>query len=335
MKKRVLLGTLLVACIVLFAAPFVIAASDDVLVLRLGHVVDDKSGIQVGAEKMAEILAEKSGGKIKLEVYPHSQLGGNREMLESLQAGVLEMQAPAVAFLGGFNELTKILDLPYMFKNNAAAEFVLDGEVGTEILAALEDAGFVGLGWWTQGWRHLTTSKRPVRKPEDMKGLKIRVMENALHIEHFKALGASPIPMAYSEVLTSLQQGVIDGQENPYQNIKQAGFFEVQQYIIETGHIYDPIPVLFSKALWDNLTADQQKMIRDAAREATRFQRDYTYNLEADIRNEILGAGKNTVIQLTPEERAEFLKAVQPVYDNHSAEFGEYVKRIMKAQEAF
>jgi len=326
---------LLVACIVLFAAPFVFAASDDVLVLRLGHVVDDKSGIQVGAEKMAEILAEKSGGKIKLEVYPHSQLGGNREMLESLQAGVLEMQAPAVAFLGGFNELTKILDLPYMFKNNAAAEFVLDGEVGTEILAALEDAGFVGLGWWTQGWRHLTTSKRPVRKPEDMKGLKIRVMENALHIEHFKALGASPIPMAYSEVLTSLQQGVIDGQENPYQNIKQAGFFEVQQYIIETGHIYDPIPVLFSKALWDNLTADQQKMIRDAAREATRFQRDYTYNLEADIRNEILGAGKNTVIQLTPEERAEFLKAVQPVYDNHSAEFGEYVKRIMKAQEAF
>lgn len=335
MKKRLFAGALIMVCTILFSGSFVFAASEGVLVLRLGHVVDDKSGIQVGAEKMAEILAEKSGGKIKLEIYPHSQLGGNREMLESLQAGVLEMQAPAVAFLGGFNELTKILDLPYLFKNNEAAEYVLDGDVGKEILAALQDSGFVGLGWWTQGWRHLTTSKRAVHKPEDMKGLKIRVMENALHIEHFKALGASPIPMAYSEVLTSLQQGVIDGQENPYQNIKQAGFFEVQQYIIETGHIYDPIPVLFSKALWDNLTADQQKIISEAAMEATRYQRDYTYNLEAGIRKEILKGGKNTVIQLTPEERAEFLKAVQPVFEKHSEQFGEYVKRIMEAQEKF
>jgi len=332
--RKVIVGILMAACIVAFVAPFAYGA-DDVLVIRLGHVIDDKSGLQAGAEKIAEILAEKSGGKIRLDIFPNSQLGGNREMLEALQAGALEMQTPALAFLGGFNEMTKALDFPYLFKNIEAAEYILDGEIGQQILAGLEDEGFIGLGWWTQGWRHLTTGKKLVRKPEDMKGLKIRVMENELHIAHFQALGASAIPMAYSEVLTSLQQGVIDAQENPYMNIKQAGFHEVQKYVIETGHIYDPCPVLFSKVLWDGLSEENQKLIREAVAEATRFQRDFTYKFEDEIRKEFSEGDKIEVIILTPEERAEFLKAAEPVYKKYAPKFGGLVERILEAQEKF
>jgi tripartite ATP-independent transporter DctP family solute receptor len=326
MKNRRRAGLLTITLIVASGTAVWAAASP--LTIRFGHVIDDKSSLQAGAEKFAEALAAKSKGAIKVEIFPNSQLGGNREMLESLQVGVLEIVSPAVAFLGGFNDKTKLLDLPYLFKDNATAEAVLDGAIGDELFKGLDDKGFVGLGWWAQGWRHATTTNREVRKPSDMKGIKIRVMENELHIEHFAALGASPIPMAYSEVLTSLQQGVIDAQENPYQNIKQAGFFEVQKYIIETGHIYDPIPVLYSKVLWDGLSAEQQKWIREAARESVAFQRKLTNDLEESIRKEIAAVGKNVVVRLTPEERAEFRKAAQPVYDKWAPRFGDMVARI-------
>lgn len=226
------------------------------IVLTLGHVVQDDTPIDVGAKEFARLVSEKSNGRIKVEVYSNSALGDNRVMLEALQLGSQDMVMPALAAVGGFTDKTLIFDLPFLFKDTESAEKVLDSDFGRSILDSMDGAGFVGLEWWTQGWRVLTTSNKEVHTVSDMKGLKIRTMDNEVHIASFNQMGASAVPMAFSEVFTSLQQGILDGQENPYSNIKLSGFNEVQKYVINTNHIYDPVPVLFSKVTWEKLSGD-------------------------------------------------------------------------------
>ena len=294
---------------------------EKVLVLRAGHVVAEETASHKGYLKWAELIEERSGGKMKMEVYPNSQLGGNREMLESVQAGSLDIVQPSLAFLGGFTDKTKLLDLPYLFDDEKDAEAILDGEVGQEILGSLEDQGMKGLCWWFQGWRH-TTANKEIRSPEDLKGVKIRVMENAMHIDHFKTLGANPIPMAFSEVLTGLQQGVIDAQENPYGNIRQSGFYRVNKYIIETKHLYDPIPVIMSKITWDKLTEEQREIIMETVLEAQAYQRELVQQMDQDDRDAIMAEGKNEIIELTLEERLKFREAAMPVYEKYEDEIG-------------
>lgn len=352
MKKRMLLVSVVLSLVMLFnvacggpsqptepgqpSQPDGQAGTGKKVVLKLGHVVAEKTALDEGAKHFAKLVEEKSNGEIVVEVYPNSALGDNRSMLEGLQLGTLEMMSPALAPLAGFTDKTLIFDLPYLFKNNAAAEAVLDGEVGQQVLKDLERSGFIGLTWWTQSWRHLTTGDREVRKPADMKGIKIRVMENPLHIAHFNTLGASAIPMAFSEVFTSLQQGVIDGQENPYANIKLSAFGEVQKYIIETGHIYDPIPVLISKIAWDKLSPEHQKIIQEAATEGARWQRDYAEKQDDEIRKEYQNSGKNVVIQLTEEERQAFFDAVQPVYKEYEDKIGkDLIQKVLDVQKDF
>ena len=306
------------------------------IVLKLGHVVAEGTAIDEGARNFAKLVEEKSNGEIIVEVYANASLGDNRALLEGLQLGTVEMQTPSLAPLSGFTDKTLIFDLPYLFKNRAAAEAVLDGEVGQMVLDDLEQSGFVGLAWWTQSWRHLTTGNREVRKPADMAGLKIRVMDNPLHIAHFNALGASAIPMAFSEVFTSLQQGVMDGQENPYANIKLSAFGEVQKYIIETGHIYDPIPLLMSKIAWDKLSAEHQEIILEAAKEGARWQRDYAEKQDGEIRKEYQASDKNEVILLTPEERQAFFDAVQPVYKEYEDKIGkDLIQKVIDIQKDY
>ncbi|MGD8399636.1 MAG: DctP family TRAP transporter solute-binding subunit [Bacillota bacterium] len=291
------------------------------IVIKIGHVVQDGTPLDSGLDKLAKLLKKRSGGVIRAEVYPNSTLGGNRELLEQLQLGTLEMCAPSVAALGGFTKNTALLDLPYLFKNNKAAQQVLDGEIGRTIFAGLEDSGFVGMGWLTTGWRHVTANKA-IRTPAGMKGLKIRVMENNMHIDHFKALGASPTPMAFSEVFTALQQGAIDCQENPFYNIKGNRFNEVQKYIIMTGHIYDTAPLLASKNFWDRLPKKYQNMIMKAMVEVLKYERRLSIEDEEKTANEFRKNGKNVVIKLTDKERAAFRKAAQPVYDKYAKSIG-------------
>ena len=266
MKGKKHLGTAL--CVAVAAAALLGAASvsfaADVLKLKIGHVVTETGGEHLGSVKFAELLDKKSGGKIQLQIFPNGQIGGNREMIESMQVGALDMALPALPALGGFTDKTKVFDLFYLFDDNKQAEKVLDGPVGQDVAKAVEAANIKIISWWTQGFRE-TTANREIRKPADLKGLKIRVMENPLHIEAWNTLGASAIPMAFAEVLTSLQQGVLDAQENPYQNIVNSGFHTVQKYIIETHHLYGPLPVVVSKVVWDKLAPEQQKIILEAA----------------------------------------------------------------------
>lgn len=302
------------------------------MTLRLGHVVADGSSLDKGLDYFAKLVSEKSGGELTVQVFPNSALGDNIAMLEQLQFGSLDMMSPSVATLSGFTPSTAILDLPYLFKNLAAAEEVLDGQIGNAIGEAIEPRGFHLLGWMTQSWRHLTCNKE-VTKPTDLAGIKIRTMESKYHMAHFKTLGASPIPMAMSEVFTALQQGTIDAQENPYTNIVNSRLYEVQDYVIETGHIYDACPVLASVTTWNKLTDEQKKILTEAAEEAVKWERAEV-NKDDDSYRETVKKSGTHVIQLTTEQRAEFRKAAQPVYEEFKKEQGEAGVEALKTVEA-
>ena len=300
--------------------------------LRLGHVVADNSSLDKGLDYFAKLVSDKSGGELKIQVFPNSSLGDNTAMMEQLQFGSLDMMAPSVAALSGFTPSTAIFDLPYLFKNEAAAEEVLDGPLGDNVGKALEPQGFYLLGWMTQSWRHLTCNKE-VTKPADVAGIKIRTMDSKYHMAHFNTLGASAIPMAMSELYTALQQGTIDAQENPYTNIVNSRFYEVQKYVVETGHIYDACPLIISTITWKRLDDNQKKIIQEAAAEAVNWERAEVKKDDDLFREQVKKSG-TTVIVLTPEQRAEFRKAAQPVYDEFVKEQGQAGADAVKAVEA-
>ena len=300
--------------------------------LRLGHVVADNSSLDKGLDYFAKLVSDKSGGELKIQVFPNSSLGDNTAMMEQLQFGSLDMMAPSVAALSGFTPSTAIFDLPYLFKNEAAAEEVLDGPLGDTVGKALEPQGFYLLGWMTQSWRHLTCNKE-VTKPADVAGIKIRTMDSKYHMAHFNTLGASAIPMAMSELYTALQQGTIDAQENPYTNIVNSRFYEVQKYVVETGHIYDACPLIISTITWKRLDDNQKKIIQEAAAEAVNWERAEVKKDDDIFREQVKKSG-TTVIVLTPEQRAEFRKAAQPVYDEFVKEQGQAGADAVRAVEA-
>ncbi len=300
----------------------------DPVAIKIAHVSQEGVPIDQASHKLGEMLEEKTGGRIMVDVFPASALGNNTELLEQLQMGTLEMAISSSAFLGAFTDSTALLDLPYLFSSNEAAEEVLDGEVGQEIFKNLESSGFKGMTWMATGWRHLTANKE-VRKPEDMKGLKIRVMENQMHIDHFNALGASAVPMAFSELYTALQNGTMDAQENPFANIDGNRLYEVQKYIIKTGHIYDASPLLASKTWWDGLSASDQQLISDCVKEMIVYERELSAANEEELEKKIGGNGTNQIISLTDEEREAFRQAAQPVYDKYVSQIGEdLVKKV-------
>lgn len=329
MKGKKHLGTAL--CVAVAAALLLgdasVSFAADVLKLKIGHVVTETGGEHLGSVKFAELLDKKSGGAIQLQIFPNGQIGGNREMIESMQVGALDMALPALPALGGFTDKTKVFDLFYLFDDNKQAEKVLDGPVGQEVAKAVEAANIKIISWWTQGFRE-TTANREIRKPSDLKGLKIRVMENPLHIEAWNMLGASAIPMAFSEVLTSLQQGVLDAQENPYQNIVNSGFHTVQKFIIETHHLYGPLPVVVSKIVWDKLTAEQQKIILEAAEETKVWQRAKQDEINNRLKADIQKTGKNVIIELTPEQKNEFRQKLAPLYKKYAPQMNGIVEKI-------
>ena len=318
MKKLFcLVLALSLACLCIAGA----GASDKKMSLNLGHVAIETTPIGRGTDYFAQIVAEKTNGRITVSVFPNSQLGGNREMIEQLQMGTLHFCSPSCAFLGGFTNKTALFDLPYLFKSEEGAFKVFDSEVGQAILADLDSAGIKGLSWFGMGWRNVTCNNE-VHTPADMAGLKIRVMENQMHIDHFNALGCSAIPMSFSEVYTALQQGVIDAEENPYSQIQTQRFYEVQKYLIETQHIYDPVPLLASKVWWDTLDEEDQAILMECVAEATAYGRGLVSEIDGAIRQQFIDEKLITVVELTDEERAAFRAAAQPVYDANAEKIG-------------
>ncbi|WP_037449810.1 TRAP transporter substrate-binding protein [Skermanella stibiiresistens] len=250
-------------------------------VIKAGHGTQTTHPTHLALVKFAELMDQKTNGAVKVEIYPDRQLGEEREMVEGLQLGSVDMAVVSTGPLLAFVPQIGVIDLPFVFKDSAHAYKVLDGEVGQSLLQKMSAKGIVGMAWWENGWRHLTT-KKPIHELSDMKGMKLRTMQNPVHIAAFKEVGASPIPMAWGEVFTSLGQGVIDAQENPITIIYSNSLWEVQKYVTLTGHVYGPHAVMVSETAWSRLPADIQGKMREAMTESTRYQREQSQRLEAE-----------------------------------------------------
>ena len=289
------------------------------VVIKLGHIAVPEHPYGKGADQFAKLVAEKSGGEIEVKVFPNSQLGGQKDLIEGLVFGSVDMALVATAALGQFQPQVSLFDLPFLFDDRPHAYRSLD-TVGMEIGKALEPRGIKLLGYMENGIRHMTDNVRPIKTPEDMKGLKIRVQTNKIHIEMIKALGASPTPMDLSELYSAMQQGTVDGQENPSAHIYTKRFWEVQKYASLTAHAYAPEPMLISMITWKKLTPKQQKVIQDAANEAITWQRKISEDEDTDYWDKIRKTGKMEVIAV---DRKLFQEATKPVIAMFAKTVGE------------
>ncbi|MGV6394361.1 TRAP transporter substrate-binding protein [Pseudomonas caspiana] len=266
-----------------------------------------------GAQKFADLLAESSGGKIKVRLFPGGTLGGDLQTVSALQGGTLDITVLNSGILAAQAPDFAMLDFPFLFNNVEEAHAVIDGPVGQKLAAQLDSKGLVSLGYWDLGFRHLTNSKHPVTKIEDMQGLKVRVIQSPIYLETFSALGANPVAMAFPEVYTGLEQRTIDGQENPFTVIEGNKFYEVQKYLSVTGHIFNPQSLIIGQKTWNRLNDDEKALIRDAAAKAQEYQRKVTAESMDKARENL---AKNIAINdISPAEMDRFREKVQPVVD--------------------
>ena len=281
----------------------------------------------MGMEKFAEIVQAKSGGKIKVNLFPGGVLGGDAPVVSALQGGTIEMASMNSGILASQVKDFEVYDFPFMFASSKEADAVVDGPFGKKMHAKLEPKGLVGLTYWELGFRQITNSKRAINKVEDAEGLKLRVIPNAINVDWVKALGANPTPLAFPEVYAALEQKAIDGQENPLTVIAANKFFEVQKYATLTNHQYNPQSVLISKKFWDTLSADEKKIISDAAVESTAYQRQQA-RAQAGTALDTVKKGGMQVNELAPAELAKFREKMKPVVDKHGAAIAETVKEL-------
>ncbi|WP_281974526.1 TRAP transporter substrate-binding protein [Halobacillus litoralis] len=307
--------------------------SGDAKVIKAGIGLNDDHPQYKGLLKFKEIVEKETDGAIKVETYHSGQLGDDRSMTEALQLGTQEVTIPSTAPLANFVPEFSVFDIPFLFPNEEVADKVLDGEVGQELLGKLEEQNLVGLAYWENGFRDLTNSERAVASVEDFEGLKIRTMENDLHLDAFKALGANPTPMAFTELFTAMQQGTVDGQENPYATIYLQKFYEVQKHVSNTHHIYSPFVFLMSKSFYDGLSEDQQKIVKDAAVEAGKYERKLNREANEKYLEQLQEEGMEYT-EITDEARQEMKDAVAPVIEEYKSKIGEEtVDKVYKAIE--
>lgn len=285
--------------------------------LRLSHVVAIDSPWDKGAKKFAELVAKESGGRIEVKVYPNGQLanGSQKAELEMLQAGVIDMTWDSPIALALFlDKRFDVFNLPWLYPSMEVANKVSDGPVGQLATKWLDEKGIVNLGIGVNGFRELTNSKHPITSPEDMKGIKFRVAGTKLYLETFRLLGANAMTMSFGEVFTSLQQGVIDGEENPTALIYSSKFYEVQKYLTLWHYSFDPVILCMNKNVFNGLSVADQQVIRKAAKEAVAYERALSAEEEKRLPRELEKLGM-VVSVLTPAQTAVFKKRVQPVYD--------------------
>ncbi|WP_319244897.1 TRAP transporter substrate-binding protein [uncultured Propionivibrio sp.] len=312
--KRTLAMALMVMSTVAFAA------DDFKATYKLTMTQTAQHPYGVGAQKLADIVKERTNGRIQIKPFNDSVLAkGEREMLEGLQQGTIDIYVGSTGPVGNFSPSMLIVDIPFLFRDNAHVDKVLDGPIGKQLLADVDKSGFKGLAFWENGWRHLTNNKVAAKTPDEAKGLKIRTMENKAHILAFKTAGLNPTPMAYSEVYSALQVGVIDGQENPVAVFYASKLYETQKYFALTGHVYSPALVLFSQKKWDRIPKDDQEIIAKAAQEVALFERKLNRDDEEKKLKEMEGKG---LVVVRDVNKPAWQKSMQPAFDEFAKQFG-------------
>lgn len=285
---------------------------------KAGHSLTEDHPYHVSLVNMAKRVEEKSAGKVKIQVFPLSQLGAERELTEGLTLGTVDMVITSTAPVTNFYPKLGVLDLPFLFESRDHAYKVLDGKVGQDILKGIESANIVGLAWAENGFRHVTNGTKVVKTPADLQGMKLRTQENQIHLAAFEALGAKPTPMAWTEALTALQQGVVDGQENPAIVANTYKLYESKQTQMSlTGHVYSAAMILFSKPVWDKLPADVQTLLAEEAKAAGTEERELMIKME----EEALKALKDNGMTITEDvDKQAFRDAMKPVYEKFAGQ---------------
>lgn len=326
-KKYVVI--LLVVLIIMGLSMFSFAS--DKLVIRVAHTIAPDSHYNQGLLYLGNLLKERTNGEIELQVYHSAQLGSERDAVEGVSMGTLEMTLVSSAPLANFTDKFMIFNLPFIVRDREKAYAWMDGPEGKKILDSMLSKNIVGLGIWENGFRNLTNSKYPVAKPEDIKGLKIRLMENPIHVSTFKTVGAYPVPMPFGELFTALQQKTVDGQENPLIIIYTSKFYEVQKYVTLTGHFYAPAVLLINKNFWENtLTEEQRKIFKECESEAKNWERQFSIKSEKELADSLKKEGMEVIIP----DKALWVKATEPVYKQFEDKIGkDVIESFVNAQK--
>ncbi len=304
-----------------------IAAAQTVKV-TLAHGNPPDSPRHLAAVKFAETLKAKTGGRVEVQVAHSAQLGDDAAMITALRSGTLDFSANSQGAIAAVVPEYAALGMPFLFADAQKAWAVMDGPIGKELADKTAAKGMVLLGLWDNGIRQMSNSKRPVKSPADMKGLKMRTPPDAVTVDIMQALGADAQQIKFSELYVALQQGVVDGQENPLTNIASAKLYEVQKYISLTGHKYESTPFLMSKRSWDRMTPADQKAVTEAAAEATQLQRRLNKENDDKLVSELKAKG----VQIDPVDRKAFMEAARPVYTKWTASpIGDFVARVLQA----
>ena len=275
-----------------------------------------------GLAKMSACTLAKSGGKMKIQAYWDGALGNDLTATQSVRTGSLDMVLTSTAPLVGIVPALGVFDLPFLFSNEAEADAVLDGKAGEWFAAKLPAVGAINLAWWENGFRHTTNSKRPITRAEDFDGVKMRVMQNNIFIDTFKTLGSNAVPMAFSEVYSALETKTVDGQENPFNNIENMKFYEVQKYLTLTKHAYSPTLVLFSKKIWDNLSPAEQSTLKECAGQGREEQRKVNREKSAQSVANLKSKGMS-VNEISAAEMQRIRDKSKVIYDRHGKEIGD------------
>ena len=329
MQRKTFTRSLLAACAL--AAAFPLAAQAQTTKLTLGHGAAVSNPRHEAAVKFADVVKAKSGGRIEVQVAPSGQLGDDAAMVTAVRTGALDMTANSQGAVSVAVPEYAAYGMPFMFSTPTQAFKVLDGPLGQELAQKSADKGMVVLGYWDNGIRHMTNSKRPISKVEDMKGLKMRTPPDAVLVDIMQALGAEAQQIKFAELYVALQQGVVDGQENPLVNIHASKLYEVQKHLALTSHMFQMTPFLMSKRTWDRLSDMDKKAVQEAATEATALQRKLSADADAKLLDDLKAKG----VQVTTVDKAVFAKATSAVDAKWVASpIGAYVKKVIAAARA-
>jgi tripartite ATP-independent transporter DctP family solute receptor len=301
-------------------------------VLRMSISIPQNSHYGNAVDSFAAEIEKRTGGRYKIQNFYASALGAERESVEGVQLGTIDLTMTSTGPIPNFVPEVAILDIPFLFRDKPHAQAVLDGPIGQEMLTKFDSKGFKALAWGENGFRHMTNSKHPVNSPADLKGLKLRTMENPIHIQAYKGFGLIPTPMAISEVFTALQQGTVDGQENPISSIQGQKFDQVQKYLSLTGHVYSPAVFLMNKGQFDKLSAADKTAFLEAAKEAVKANRK---RVEDDDNNGVAYFRSKGMEVVENVDKSKFQEALKPVFAEFSKRFGEAnIERIRNYKPA-
>ncbi len=298
-----------------------VVANGDSHTIKFGIGLSKGSPQELSVEYFKNILDKRTNGRLKVKIFTDSAVGDDNQMMSALQSGTLEMTYPSTSPAASIVPQLSLFDLPFLFPTPQSADKVLDGPIGQKMLDSFKGSGIKALAFSENGYRELTNDKRPVTSPADVKGLAIRVMENPIQVDIWKTLGANPTSMAFGEVFSALQQGVVDGQENPWNTILTSKFYEVQKYASDTRHVYSPFIIMIGEKFFNSLSPQDQQIVQQAAYSARDYERKVSREFSDYAKQQLKDKGMK-INDLSPSQMAAFRKAVQPVYDKWAPKIG-------------